>query len=134
MAQLPMREIRFTGRPGATIIWLSIDLSWCFMCQPTDAVNYSAAAKACPDDCRSCSPGVADERTAEVLTGWRLGASAVGVFLLPLAAATAGAAVSSPERQLVGCLIGLAGGAAAAAVTARLLQRSARSVNDNSND
>jgi len=57
------------------------------------------------------------------LTGWRLGVAATGAFLLPLGAATAGAIVAGPERQLIGCLIGLAGGAVAASLAARLLRR-----------
>ena len=96
------------------------------MSQSTPAAGDAASGKACPADCRTCSADTTDPPTAGALTGWRLGVAAAGAFLLPLAAATAGAIIAGPERQLVGCLIGLAGGAVAASVAARGLRRPSR--------
>jgi len=93
------------------------------MSQSTPAADDGASGKACPADCRTCSAETANPPAAGALTGWRLGVAAVGAFLLPLAAATAGAIVAGPERQLIGCLVGLAGGVMAASLAARVLRR-----------
>ena len=93
------------------------------MSQSSPAAGHGASGKACPADCRSCTDGATERPAADALTGWRLGVAAAGVFLLPLAAATAGAILAGPDRQLVGCLIGLIGGAAAASLAARALRR-----------
>lgn len=96
------------------------------MSQLTPGASDGASGKACPADCRTCSADTADPAAAGALAGWRLGVAAAGVFLLPLAAATAGAIVAGPERQLLGCLIGLIGGAVAVSVAARGLRRPSR--------
>ena len=77
--------------------------------------------------CGGCRPeGLAPG--AGALSGWRLGASAGVVFLLPLALAAVGAGLCGADRpwQILGALGGLVAGVAAAIVLARAIRRAHR--------
>lgn len=91
----------------------------------SDAADHNDADKTCSTDCESCHADAAEQPAVGSLTGWRFGATSVGVFLLPLAAAMTGAVIVPTNLQLVGCLAGLAVGATAAVVTVRILGRRA---------
>ena len=93
------------------------------MSQSPPAIEDGASGEACPGDCRTCSPAPAETPAADRLAGGRLAGAAMGAFLLPLAAAMAGAILAGSDRQFVGCLIGLIGGAAVAWIVARALRR-----------
>lgn len=93
------------------------------MRQISDEADQNDAGKTCATDCQSCHGDAAEQAAVGSLTGWRFGATAAGVFLLPLAAAMTGAVVAGPDLQLVGCLAGMAVGATVAVVTARMLGR-----------
>ena len=83
-----------------------------------------------PAECAGCSgcsrvelpPGA---ENAPLLTGWRLAGASAGIFLFPIltAAVGAGLAGAGGAAQLVGGVLGLTAGIAAAAMTARRLRR-----------
>jgi hypothetical protein len=83
---------------------------------------------ACGGGCSKC--GALDQCGQQPggLTGWALVASSACVFLLPLAAATAGAVLAGAERthQFYGAFGGLAAGLLAGVVAARLIGRKAK--------
>jgi hypothetical protein len=95
----------------------------------SEANSVSSPQKSeCQAGCSHCSatspePAVVGE---EIFTGWRLGAAALWVFLLPLALAVVGAIVarsywSGPTRMLIAALTGLAvGGAISSAASRRI--------------
>ena len=80
----------------------------------------------CSSGCSHCAvserPPGADE-----LVGWRLGLSAAGLFLFPMALATAGALIGKTAlTQGIGCLGGLVVGAGITGIVSRILRRSRR--------
>ena len=85
-------------------------------------------SSACGGGCAKC--GAVDQcgQQPGELTGWALAASSACAFLLPLAAATAGAFLAGADRtrQFLGAFGGLAAGLLAGAVAARLIGRSAK--------
>ena len=96
-----------------------------------DAARDNKAANAgCTGQCDHCESAPA-ESTAK-LTGWPLAAAAIGVFLLPLAAALLGGLLAGAvyaDTQIgrsAGTAAGLAIGLVAAALTARLAMRVSR--------
>lgn len=83
---------------------------------------------ACGGGCPKC--GALDQCGQQPggLSGWVLVASSACAFLLPLAAAAAGAVLAGAERthQFYGAFGGLAAGLLAGAVAARLIGRTAK--------
>jgi hypothetical protein len=80
-----------------------------------------------PSDCNACGRrhGGADASPpSQLMTGWRFVWTSVGVFLVPLALAVAGACWfrNDPARQVAAGLGGLCLGMALAGAAARLLQ------------
>ncbi len=95
-------------------------------CHVSDSDRKDSTA--CGGGCPRC--GAADQRGQEPggLTGWVLVASSACMFLLPLAAATAGAFLAGADRthQFVGAFCGLAAGLLMGVVAARLIGRKAK--------
>lgn len=83
---------------------------------------------ACGGGCPKCGAVERCGRQPGGLAGWALAASSACVFLLPLAAATAGAVLAGAERthQFYGAFGGLAAGLLAGTVAARLIGRTAK--------
>ena len=83
---------------------------------------------ACGSGCRKCSALERYGRQAGGLAGWALVGSALCVFLLPLATATAGAILAGPKEmhQFAGAFGGLAGGLVVGVIAARLIGRPAK--------
>jgi len=81
----------------------------------------------CGSGCTRCGLHAAPP-DVPVLRGWRLTVSALGVFLLPLVLAVAGAVVVGGEggRQFLGALAGLAVGLAGGVLIGRCVSRSAK--------
>lgn len=77
----------------------------------------------CGGGCSRCGEA-ADKAPAPEAAGWRLAAAMVGAFLVPPAAALAGALVvgGSETGQFIGAMAGLALGVAVAASTARIMR------------
>ena len=82
----------------------------------------------CGGGCQKCSALEQCGQQPGGLTGWVLVASSACAFLLPLAAAMAGAFLAGAERtqQFYGAFGGLAAGLLAGAVAARLIGRTAK--------
>jgi predicted lipid-binding transport protein (Tim44 family) len=85
-------------------------------------------SSACGGGCPKCSAVDQCGQQPGGLSGWVLVASSACVFLLPLAAAAAGAVLAGPERthQFYGAFGGLAAGLLAGAIAARLIGRTAK--------
>jgi len=85
-------------------------------------------SSSCGGGCPKC--GAVDQCGQQPggLTGWVLVASSACMFLLPLAAATAGAVLAGTERthQFFGAFGGLAAGLLVGVVAARLIGRTAK--------
>ena len=83
---------------------------------------------ACGGGCPKCSAVDQCGQQPGGLSGWVLVASSACAFLLPLAAAAAGAVLAGAERshQFYGAFGGLAAGLLAGAVAARLIGRTAK--------
>jgi len=80
-------------------------------------------------DCPGCSVGDCRDEAepdAGTLTGWRLAAVSMGLFLGPILLALIAAACfsSRPESQLLGALTGLSIGIGGSVAVARLVRRS----------
>jgi len=93
-------------------------------------VNDSARkdGSACKSGCRKCSALEQCGRQPGELAGWALVGSALCVFLLPLATATAGAILAGPGEihQFAGAFGGLAGGLVVGMMAARMIGRPAK--------
>jgi hypothetical protein len=87
----------------------------------TDTLRRSA----CPVDCPGCDAAAAADQPAG-LSGWRMVLCSAVVFLLPLAAAIAGAALAGPVRiqQVGGVLLGLSLGIGMASLLFRMIRGS----------
>ena len=85
-------------------------------------------SSACGGGCPKCGALNQCGQQPGGLTGWALVASSACAFLLPLAAATAGAVLAGAERthQFYGAFGGLAAGLLAGVVAARLICRTAK--------
>lgn len=80
----------------------------------------------CGSGCSHCAVSEKPPGAGE-LVGWRLGLSAVGLFLFPMALATAGALIGKTAlTQVIGCICGLVVGAGITVVVSRILRRSRR--------
>jgi hypothetical protein len=115
------------------MIWLTVAATVLCRCGcvilvlEANSVN-SPQKSECQAGCSHCSasspaPAVVGE---EIFTGWRLGAAALWVFLLPLALAVVGAIVArsywpGPTRMLIAALAGMAvGGVISSAASSRI--------------
>lgn len=83
---------------------------------------------ACGSGCGKCSALKQCGRQPGGLTGWALVGSALCVFLLPLATATAGAVLAGEQEthQFAGAFIGLAAGLVVGMILTRLIGRTAK--------
>ena len=95
---------------------------------PMNQTNQQPAAE-CPVRCPHCA--AADRESEQPLAGpqgWRLVTASIGVFLLPLGLALAGAAGGGETKvgQFVGAVAGLAAGLAGSVLVARLIRRTGK--------
>ncbi|MHC4563407.1 MAG: hypothetical protein ACYS8X_11615 [Planctomycetota bacterium] len=90
-----------------------------------DATSRNHQAASTNDHCSAGCSGCRLDYVDGGLHGWRLGLSAVAVFLVPLLAAIVGAAVSPADMEPVGCLAGAALGAGGMSLAARIVRRRA---------
>ena len=85
------------------------------------------ASSGCTGGCPNCgSLRDCDAAAGGGLTGWALAGSAACMFLLPIAAAAAGAGIAGggKTRQFVGAMIGLLAGLVVGVLAARIIGRS----------
>ena len=82
----------------------------------------------CAPVCSHCRMDASCPAEPGALSGWRLTATAAGVFLLPLGLAAAGAALcgQQPTWQFLGALAGLVVGLVGAVVVARCVRRAGK--------
>ncbi len=89
----------------------------------------------CPGECPGCGASEQDEKLGHShdmpdqvgggLTGWKLAAAAVGMFLLPLLAAIAGAVLAGEgnNQKFLGAVIGLAVGVFVAVLVTKVIRK-----------
>jgi positive regulator of sigma E activity len=89
----------------------------------------------CPGECPGCGASERDEKVGHShempdqveggLTGWKLAAAAVGMFLVPLVAAIAGAVLAGEgnNRKFLGAVIGLAVGVTVAVLVTKVIRK-----------